>query len=591
MIKSKKQIKLHYLIALCLVIATVFMADLLNNSISNYKFTTDKPLSSDGFTKKINVLKAIGQNPNVLTFKVDSVLLQDYGIIIDVSNLYYSIQLNHKEIAQNKNPKNEHFRGSNNYIFLSDLLHETTEELQVSIVYTSEFFYTAPLVFMVHQSIIKQVYIAIIGKHAIQNLLFILLTLFFISLVFLSKDKLSKSIIILHLLLCIRIFQTGYIWDICNIQLPYFYEIKHLIDFFIFVLLISQIPRIRQTLDKTTIIVLLSTFMIITLACVISQNLIFSTIKILFIFSVFITILYKLYTNNSINIRDIYLFTLLLGLTAYSFFAYSNLLHRGLLTSAANLSNIAISCTSGYIMLQYTYYFLSSITEYRKKNATLKSIGLLKNIGHDLKTPLTIIKANNQILEHYPNLPVDQTNMLINGTLRSISDLDLMITNINALINDGEMLLNETLSMNELLSHLNDKYKAYCASKEIDFITKTNHPEVIIQTNKLLLLRVINNLIDNAIKYNTNHGKVEVEYFIKTQNTLLIEIRDNGLGMTNEQLDKIFTPFYRAEQSRSIAGLGIGLTVVKQLLECLGGKIQVISTVNKGSQFTISLKI
>jgi signal transduction histidine kinase len=242
-------------------------------------------------------------------------------------------------------------------------------------------------------------------------------------------------------------------------------------------------------------------------------------------------------------------------------------------------------------MLQYTYYFLSSITEYRKKNATLKSIGLLKNIGHDLKTPLTIIKANNQILEHYPNLPVDQTNMLINGTLRSISDLDLMITNINALINDGEMLLNETLSMNELLSHLNDKYKAYCASKEIDFITKTNHPEVIIQTNKLLLLRVINNLIDNAIKYNTNHGKVEVEYFIKTQNTLLIEIRDNGLGMTNEQLDKIFTPFYRAEQSRSIAGLGIGLTVVKQLLECLGGKIQVISTVNKGSQFTISLKI
>jgi signal transduction histidine kinase len=591
MLKNKKQVKLHLFIASCLVITTVFIADWLNSNISNYKLVANKPLCSDSFTKKINVLKAKEKNQNTITFTIDSVLLRDYNMIIDVSGLYYSIQLNHKEIAQNRNTKNKHFLGSNNYIFLSDILPNTAKVVHVSIHYTSKFYFTEPLFFIIHQSIIKQVYFTTIGKHAIQNLLYILLTLFFISLVFLSKDTLPYSITILHLLICFKIFQTGYIWDVCNIKLPYFYEIKHLIDFSIFALFISQIPDTKEKPRKTIIITSISAFFFITSGCILSQNILFSYSKGLFIFSVFITTLYKLFTNNLISVKTNYFFNVLLGLVAYFLLVVTHVFPRGTLTSIASISNIAFSFTSMYIMLKYTYGFLRSVTEYHKKDTALKRISLLKNIGHDLKTPVTIIKTNNQILEHYPSLMGDEINMLIYGTLQSITDLDLMVNNINALINDGEMSLDESLSMNELLSGLNNKYNAYCASKSIVFITKTNNQDVVIQTNRLLLLRVINNLIDNAIKYNTKNGKVQVEYFMKTKKILVIEISDDGIGMTTKQIEQIFTPFYRAEQSRSIAGLGLGLTVVKQLIECLEGKIMVTSTLNEGSQFTIYLNI
>jgi len=102
--------------------------------------------------------------------------------------------------------------------------------------------------------------------------------------------------------------------------------------------------------------------------------------------------------------------------------------------------------------------------------------------------------------------------------------------------------------------------------------------------------QVISNLIDNAIKYTPSGGKVEVKVE-DNEKTVKVSVKDTGIGIAKEDLPRIFERFYRGEKSRnlSLGGIGLGLSIVKHIVEAHGGKVGVESEIGKGSTFYFTL--
>jgi len=101
--------------------------------------------------------------------------------------------------------------------------------------------------------------------------------------------------------------------------------------------------------------------------------------------------------------------------------------------------------------------------------------------------------------------------------------------------------------------------------------------------------RMIYNLVDNAFKYSKATGRVILEYK-KVKRKVIIIVSDTGIGMTAEEISKAFIPFYRADKSRSKTGLGLGLSVIKSIVEELEGTIRITSQVDEGTSVRIEIR-
>jgi signal transduction histidine kinase len=115
-------------------------------------------------------------------------------------------------------------------------------------------------------------------------------------------------------------------------------------------------------------------------------------------------------------------------------------------------------------------------------------------------------------------------------------------------------------------------------------LDKTIYAEVDAEKMK----QVIGNLLSNAIKYSTDTKKIFIRLFKKSE-LVCIEVEDRGIGIPEDQLSRIFEQFYRIEQKEGISGTGLGLTVVKEIIEAHHGTISVSSEIGKGSKFVIML--
>ena len=102
--------------------------------------------------------------------------------------------------------------------------------------------------------------------------------------------------------------------------------------------------------------------------------------------------------------------------------------------------------------------------------------------------------------------------------------------------------------------------------------------------------QAIGNLLSNAIKYSTDSKKIFLRLF-KNPEHVCIEVEDQGMGIPEDKLSRIFEQFYRIEQKESISGTGLGLTVVKEIIEAHHGSISVTSEIGKGSRFTVIIPI
>lgn len=208
------------------------------------------------------------------------------------------------------------------------------------------------------------------------------------------------------------------------------------------------------------------------------------------------------------------------------------------------------------------------------------------NAAHELKTPLAVLKTSLQVLqmEEQPSLEEYQefTCAVKSGVERLTGIVDALLSLTQS---EAEGIAEKT----ELYAILEQICTELLPQAKADGITLTLSGEpVFIEGNSVLLYRVFFNLVENAVKYNKENGCVDI-FLSRDKNGLKVRITDTGIGMSRESLCHVFEPFYRADQSRSqkIPGFGLGLSVVKTVLERYQGKIFVESKEGGGTKVTV----
>ncbi len=210
------------------------------------------------------------------------------------------------------------------------------------------------------------------------------------------------------------------------------------------------------------------------------------------------------------------------------------------------------------------------------------------NAAHELKTPLAVIKSSLQVLEMSPQPREEDYREFMADTGKSLERIIQTVEGLLSLANLEAAPVGETVELRPLLDQA---VRELSVRAEESSVSLTASGQADIHGNSHLLYRAIFNLIENAIKYNRPGGWVSVRL---EQNGADVRIRveDTGTGIEADALPHIFEPFYRADPSRSqqIPGSGLGLSVVKLIVERHGGEIKVTSQRESGSAFDIMLK-
>lgn len=223
---------------------------------------------------------------------------------------------------------------------------------------------------------------------------------------------------------------------------------------------------------------------------------------------------------------------------------------------------------------------------------------LFANVSHELRTPLHGILGMGHLLEKTFLNDIQQGYVgIIKG---SADNLLVIINDILSLseINAGKVRINkETFSFYQLLEDLEKMLKIRTQDKGIQLVFEMDSkvPEFIL-SDQTRIFQILINLLNNSIKF-THQGKVEL--LVKTLSTtmsgviLQIKINDTGIGMKSEKLSSIFESFTRVHEEKGVVyeGAGLGLNIVKNLLNLLDGKVEVESELNKGTCFTLELPI
>ncbi len=232
--------------------------------------------------------------------------------------------------------------------------------------------------------------------------------------------------------------------------------------------------------------------------------------------------------------------------------------------------------------------------EMLKKNEVFRKEFLL-NLSHELKTPIFAIHG---YLDTLLNGALD--NPAVNKTFiaKASKNVDRLVNLINDLdeitrLESGELVLfKENFEIQDLIREVFESLSIKADAKKIKCLIKEGCQEpLIVFADKEKIRMVIINLVDNAIKYGKQHGTIEGSIYKMDGKKILIEISDNGYGISEDHLPRIFERFYRTDMARAriAGGSGLGLSIVKHIIEAHSETIHVRSKIDVGSTFGFML--
>lgn len=213
------------------------------------------------------------------------------------------------------------------------------------------------------------------------------------------------------------------------------------------------------------------------------------------------------------------------------------------------------------------------------------------NVTHELKTPLTIISGFAELLKS-GNVEEEKTKEFGGIIYKQSTNLQRLIDDLLKIskLEANESIIIEELSIDKLGDEVCDDLAIEIKNKNLNLVK--DFDRVKAKVNGEMIKEAMMNLLTNAIKYNRNGGEIKFR-IAKEDENVLVQISDNGIGIEEELLDRIFERFYVVDNSRSkkISSTGLGLSIVKHIVEAHGGRIEVTSEVGKGSTFTIYLPL
>lgn len=214
----------------------------------------------------------------------------------------------------------------------------------------------------------------------------------------------------------------------------------------------------------------------------------------------------------------------------------------------------------------------------------------INNVSHEIKTPVSSIEGFAKFLkdkdltdeerEEYANIIIEEAKRLENltGKILKLSKLN----NQEIITNKQEIEVAEQIR--KAISLLEPKW-----SKK-DIKINVSLEEKIFLGDEDLIFQVWVNIIDNAIKFSNEGGSIDIKVYEKDGN-INVEIKDHGIGMKEEELEKVYDRFYQIDRSHSREGSGLGLAIVKRIVELSEGKIEIKSKENKGTTVIVKLPV
>jgi two-component system, OmpR family, phosphate regulon sensor histidine kinase PhoR len=219
----------------------------------------------------------------------------------------------------------------------------------------------------------------------------------------------------------------------------------------------------------------------------------------------------------------------------------------------------------------------------------------LQNLSHELKTPIFAIQGYVHTLIGGALENPDVNKKFLGSTSRNIDRLVNLVDDLDEIskLESGQQLLyKENFIIQDLLKDVFDSLMIKADEKQIKMLIKKGcEVPLTVHADKEKIRQVIINLIDNAIKYGKQNGQIEASAYKIEGKKILIEISDDGLGIAEEHIARIFERFYRTDtaRSRKVGGSGLGLSICKHIIEAHGQTIHARSTVDVGTTFGFTL--
>jgi Signal transduction histidine kinase len=245
---------------------------------------------------------------------------------------------------------------------------------------------------------------------------------------------------------------------------------------------------------------------------------------------------------------------------------------------------------------KYTPYELNEVSEnFNKMAKALNNIEVLgsdfiNTFSHEFKTPIVSLRGFAKILKD-GDLTESERNDYLDIIISESERLSTLATNVLNLSH----IENKTIALNNQKYNLTEQIRKAILLLENKWNSKNlelsiNLDEVIINADEIMLNQMWINLIDNAIKYSNLNGKIQIDLMKFSDNTIF-KISDYGIGMNEEEKRRMFDKFYQADISRATKGNGIGLTIVKKIIDIYHGNIHVTSQPGFGTIITVTLPL
>lgn len=272
---------------------------------------------------------------------------------------------------------------------------------------------------------------------------------------------------------------------------------------------------------------------------------------------------------------------------------------RGIVKPIKRLSNASKEVAKGNFDVAVEVKSADEIgrltTDFNMMTKELKNIDCLRkdfvsNVSHEFKTPITSIKGYAKLIRdgqlsaeellEYSNIIVNESERLslLSSNLLKISELDSKVIREQ----------NKTFSLDEQIRKAILLLEVQWSKKDIEFDIELD--KISITADEHLLQEVWINLVQNAIKFSNQNSKINIT-LKKINETAIVSISDNGIGIADEDKELIFERFYKSDKSRSKEGNGLGLVIVKKIIELSNGKIYFESELSKGSTFIVELPL
>ncbi len=274
--------------------------------------------------------------------------------------------------------------------------------------------------------------------------------------------------------------------------------------------------------------------------------------------------------------------------TGIQAFKAGNLKERIAVNSDDELDQVAITFNEMAGAIEKNIEEIKGLDNLRKE--------LISNVSHDLRTPIASIQGYAETLEiKADKISLDDRKKYLGIIVKSCENLKGLVNDLfelSKLESSQVQLQLEPFSISEMVQDVVNKYRLLAQKKEITLHTIVSKQVPLVVADVSLIDRVLQNLIDNAIRFCDKGDSIHIEIDTEKKGSILVSVKDTGKGMTKKELEHIFDRYYRGRsEENKVQGNGLGLAIVKKIIDIHKSSLSVTSQINQGTRFSFDLQV